>query len=142
MYKHIAALQQLRAKYPALPTAAKSTGTRRTPHGLYAFSRLGTDNVEYLVIANNATTAKSATIPTYGPNTWLKPVYGGSKAVKTDREGRVVLTQAPLSVTVYQAVQGPEPDQGASGLHELARARCDGRRSCRDRRRCAWRTPR
>ena len=52
---------------------------------------------------NNATTAKSATIPTYGPKTWLKPVYGGSKAVKTDREGRADGHQPPLSVTVYQA---------------------------------------
>ena len=67
------------------------------------------------------TTAKSATIPTYGPNTWLKPVYGGSKAVKTDREGRVVLSQPPLSVTVYQAANKvPNARQGACCLHELA----------------------
>lgn len=103
MYKHIAALQALRAKYPALADGRQIHRYSSNSGGLYAFSRLGTDNVEYLVIANNATTAKSATIPTYGPNTLLKPVYGGSQAVKTDREGRVVLSQAPLSVTVYQA---------------------------------------
>ena len=72
------------------------------------------------MVANNSTTAASATMATYGPNTWLKPVYGGS-SVKTDREGRVLLSQAPLSVTVYQAQdKDPVAGQGAGCLHELA----------------------
>ncbi|MET9272858.1 pullulanase-type alpha-1,6-glucosidase [Kribbella sp. NPDC003557] len=103
MYKHIADLAKLRAKYPALSDGRQVHRYSSKFNGLYAFSRLGSDNVEYLVVANNSTTAASATVPTYGSNTWLKPVYGGSKAVKTDREGRVVVSQAPLSVTVYQA---------------------------------------
>ncbi len=103
MYKHIAALEKLRTQYPALADGRQVHRYSSNTNGLYAFSRLGSDNVEYLVVANNSTTAASATIPTYGSNTSFKPVYGGSKAVKTDREGRVVLSQAPLSVTVYKA---------------------------------------
>jgi pullulanase-type alpha-1,6-glucosidase len=103
MYKHIAELAKLRAKYPALSDGRQVHRYSSKFNGLYAFSRLGSDNVEYLVVANNSATAASATVPTYGSNTWFKPVYGGSKAVKTDREGRVVVSQAPLSVTVYQA---------------------------------------
>ncbi|MEU8227533.1 pullulanase-type alpha-1,6-glucosidase [Kribbella sp. NPDC048915] len=103
MYQHIAALAKLRAKYPALSDGRQVHRYASNSNGLYAFSRLGNDNVEYLVVANNSTTAATATVPTYGSNTVLKPVYGGSKALKTDREGRVVVSQAPLSVTVYQA---------------------------------------
>ncbi|MEV5962630.1 pullulanase-type alpha-1,6-glucosidase [Kribbella sp. NPDC051952] len=136
MYKHIAALEKLRAKYPALSDGRQVHRYSSNTNGLYAFSRLGTDNVEYLVVANNSTTAGTATIPTYGSNSWLKPVYGGSKAVKTDREGRVVLSQAPLSVTVYQAqskvpsrskapavyVSSPELGATVGGRAEIAAA--------------------
>ncbi|TCO52000.1 pullulanase-type alpha-1,6-glucosidase [Kribbella antiqua] len=105
MYKHIAALQKLRAQYPALADGRQIHRYSSNSGGLYVFSRLGSDNVEYLVIANNATTAKSATIPTYLGSSSFKPVYGGKSLLHTDREGRTVVQQAPLSVTVYQATQ-------------------------------------
>ncbi|WP_350277141.1 pullulanase-type alpha-1,6-glucosidase [Kribbella sp. HUAS MG21] len=115
MYQHIAALAKLRAKYPALADGRQVHRYTSNSNGLYAFSRLGSDNVEYLVVANNSKTGASATVPTYVPNTWLKPVYGGSKLVKTDREGRVVVSQAPLSVTVYQAQSKvPAPNKAPS----------------------------
>ncbi|MFB6725943.1 pullulanase-type alpha-1,6-glucosidase [Kribbella sp. NPDC056345] len=136
MYKHIAALAKLRSQYPALADGRQVHRYSSNSGGLYAFSRVGADNVEYLVVANNATTAKSATIPTYGPNTWLKPVYGGSRPVRTDREGRVLLSQPPLSVTVYQAVSkvpvpskapavyvsAPEPGGVVGGRAEISAA--------------------
>ena len=103
MYKHIAELQKLRSKYPALADGTQVHRYSSNAGGLYAFSRYGADRTEYLVVSNNATTAKTATVPTYVKNGSFKPVYGGSKSIKTDREGRVQLTQAPLSVTVYQA---------------------------------------
>ncbi|WP_405057750.1 pullulanase-type alpha-1,6-glucosidase [Kribbella sp. NBC_01505] len=136
MYKHIAAMAQLRARYPALADGRQVHRYSSNSGGLYAFSRIGADNVEYLVVANNATTAKSATIPTYGSDTWLKPVYGGSKLVRTDREGRVLLSQPPLSVTVYQALKkvpapskapavylsAPEPGGVVGGRAEISAA--------------------
>ncbi|MFC9692475.1 pullulanase-type alpha-1,6-glucosidase [Kribbella sp. NPDC056951] len=136
MYKHIAAMANVRAQYPALSDGRQVHRYSSNAGGLYAFSRVGADNVEYLVVANNATTAKSATIPTYGPHTWLKPVYGGAKPVRTDREGRVLLSQAPLSVTVYQAqskvpapskapavyLSSPEPGGVVGGRAEIGAA--------------------
>lgn len=136
MYQHIAALQKLRAKYPALSDGTQIHRYSSNTNGLYAFSRYGADKTEYLVVSNNSKTAAQATIPTYGANTWLKPVYGGTKSVKTDREGRVLLSQAPLSVTVYQAqsklpqrakapavyMSSPEPGAAVSGRAEIAAA--------------------
>ncbi|TCC23786.1 pullulanase-type alpha-1,6-glucosidase [Kribbella speibonae] len=136
MYKHIAELAKLRAKYPALSDGRQVHRYASKSNGLYAFSRLGSDNVEYLVVANNTKTAAAATVATYGPNTWLKPVYGGSKSLKTDREGRVAVSQAPLSVTVYQAqtkvpprakapsvyVSSPEAGATVGGRAEIAAA--------------------
>ncbi len=136
MYKHIAALAKLRSQYPALTDGRQVHRYSSNSGGLYAFSRVGADNREYLVVANNATTAKSATIPTYGPNTWLRPIYGGSKVVRTDREGRVLLSQPPLSVTVYQTVSkvpapskapavylsAPEPGGVVGGRAEISAA--------------------
>ncbi|MFF0271188.1 pullulanase-type alpha-1,6-glucosidase [Kribbella sp. NPDC004536] len=117
MYKHIAALAQLRAKYPALADGRQVNRYASNSNGLYAFSRLGSDNVEYLVVANNSKTAASATVATYGQNTWLKPIYGGSSSVKTDREGRVAVSQGPLSVTVYQAQTKVPPRAKAPNVY-------------------------
>ncbi|TCC38169.1 pullulanase-type alpha-1,6-glucosidase [Kribbella speibonae] len=117
MYKHIAELAKLRAKYPALSDGRQVHRYASKSNGLYAFSRLGSDNVEYLVVANNTKTAAAATVATYGPNTWLKPVYGGSKTLRTDREGRVAVSQAPLSVTVYQAQTKVPPRAKAPSVY-------------------------
>ncbi|TWD83363.1 pullulanase-type alpha-1,6-glucosidase [Kribbella amoyensis] len=136
MYKHIAELQKLRAKYPTLADGTQVHRYSSTAGGLYAFSRIGADKVEYVVVANNSTSAKTATIPTYGSNSNFRPVYGGTKTVRTDREGRVQLTQAPLSVTVYQAqskvpgrskapavyLSAPEPGGTVGGRAEIAAA--------------------
>ncbi|WBQ08669.1 pullulanase-type alpha-1,6-glucosidase [Kribbella sp. CA-293567] len=136
MYKHIAALQKLRAQYPALADGTQVHRYASNAGGLYAFSRYGKDNTEYVVVANNATTAKSATVPTYMKNSRFKPIYGGSGQLKTDREGRVVVTAAPLSVTVYKAtdtlprrrsappvyLSSPEPGAAVGGRAEIAAA--------------------
>jgi pullulanase-type alpha-1,6-glucosidase len=103
MYQHIAGLQKLRAQYPALADGTQVARYSSNAGGLFAFSRFGQDQTEYLVVANNATTAKSATVPTYLTDSRFKAIYGGNSTIKTDREGRVTVTAAPLSVTVYRA---------------------------------------
>lgn len=136
MYKHIAGLQKLRAQYPALADGAQVHRYSSNTSGLYAFSRYGKDNTEYLVVANNAATAKSATVPTYMKHGLFKPIYGGSGLLKTDREGRAVVTAAPLSVSVYKAISqlpsrrsappvymsSPEPGATVGGRAEIAAA--------------------
>ena len=54
---------------------------RSTPAGIYAFSRIDADGqVEYVVVANNATTAKSATFATYSDaHARSRPLYGGRR---------------------------------------------------------------
>lgn len=136
MYQHIAALQKLRAQYPTLADGTQVHRYSSNAGGLYAFSRIGNDKTEYVVVANNATTAKSATIPTYMKNSRFKPIYGGGGDLRTDSEGRVSVTAAPLSVTVYRAtstlphrskapaVYMSSPEAGASvgGRAEIAAA--------------------
>ncbi|MEV8372372.1 pullulanase-type alpha-1,6-glucosidase [Kribbella sp. NPDC056861] len=136
MYKHIAALQKLRAQYPALADGTQVHRYSSNAGGLYAFSRYGKDNTEYVVVANNETTAKTATVPTYMKDSRFKPIYGAGGVLKTDREGRVVVTAAPLSVTVYKAtdtlprrrsappvyLSSPEPGAAVGGRAEIAAA--------------------
>jgi pullulanase-type alpha-1,6-glucosidase len=136
MYQHIAALQKLRAQYPALADGTQVHRYSSNAGGLYAFSRFGNDRTEYLVVANNANSPKSATIPTYLKDSRFKPIYGGGGELKTDREGRVAVTAAPLSVTVYRAastlphrskapavyLSSPEPGASVGGRAEIAAA--------------------
>ncbi|HEY0470971.1 MAG TPA: alpha-amylase family glycosyl hydrolase, partial [Kribbella sp.] len=136
MYKHIAALEKLRAQYPTLADGTQVHRYSSNAGGLYAFSRFGSDRTEYLVVANNATTSQSATIPTYMKESGFKPIYGAGGELETDREGRVAVTAAPLSVTVYQAASAlpdrskapavfmtsPEPGASVGGRAEIAAA--------------------
>lgn len=101
MFTHIAAMQKLRAQHPALADGAQIHRYSSNEAGLYAVSRVGTDKTEYLVVANNATTAKSATIATYGGT--FKPVYGSTSTLRGDREGRVKVTVPATSVAVFKA---------------------------------------
>jgi hypothetical protein len=58
---------------------------------------------EYLVVANNATTAKSASFDTYTPSTSFKTIFGGSGGFPASKSGRVTVTVPPLTVRVLQA---------------------------------------
>ncbi|MFI5708425.1 pullulanase-type alpha-1,6-glucosidase [Kribbella sp. NPDC051620] len=136
MYQHIAGLAELRAKYPTLADGTQVHRYSSNTGGLYAFSRFGKDNTEYLVIANNATTSKTATIPTYMENGRFRWIYGGGQQLRADEEGRVVATVPPLSVYVYKATEqlprrqaappvylsSPEPGAAVSGRAEIAAA--------------------
>ncbi|HYU85870.1 MAG TPA: alpha-amylase family glycosyl hydrolase, partial [Kribbellaceae bacterium] len=103
MYRQIATLQMLRAAHPALADGAQIHRYSSNSPGLYAVSRIGADQVEYLVVANNSTAAKSAHIPTYMASTRFTPVYGADRGVTTDREGRTTVTVPGLGVAVYRA---------------------------------------
>ncbi len=103
MYKHIAALQKLRAEHPTLADGAQIHRYSSNEPGLYAVSRVGSDKTEYLVVANNATATKSATIPTYTTSGQFKPVYGSTESLKPDGEGRVRVTLPATSVAVFRA---------------------------------------
>ncbi len=107
MFKHIAAMQKLRAQHPALADGAQVHRYSSNSAGLYAFSRIGRDTgtakTEYLVVANNSTATRSANLATYMSNSRFKPVYGASGSLDTDSEGRVTVSVPAMSVAVYQA---------------------------------------
>lgn len=104
LYQHLKALSALRAAHPALADGAQVHRYASTGAGVFAFSRIdASKRVEYVVALNNATTAKSATFATYGHNQRFTPVHGTGSAVRSGKDGRLTVTVAPQSVSVWRA---------------------------------------
>ncbi len=108
LYRHIAALADLRETHPALADGAQVHRFASSGPGIFAISRMDpADDVEYVVALNNATSEKTATFATFQPQrSMLKGVWPASARgvqLKTDTEGRVTVTLPPLSAVVYRA---------------------------------------
>ena len=104
LYRQIKALSALRTKYPALADGAQVHRYASDSAGIYAFSRIDkAARQEYVVVANNATTPKTATFATYTNNDFLIPILGGGKPLVSDGAGRVTVTVPPLTVRAYRA---------------------------------------
>ena len=105
LYREIAALSKLRKQNPALADGAQIHRYASVQAGIYAFSRIDArDQVEYIVVANNATGPKSATFDTFTAGGQFRSIYpdrGGR--LGADREGRVTVTVPPLSLQVFKA---------------------------------------
>jgi len=116
LYQQIAALSKLRKDNPALADGAQIHRYASADTGIYAFSRIDArDQVEYVVVANNATTAKSATFDTFSAGGRFRSIFpdrGGSLAA--DGEGRVTVTVPPLSIQVFKANQRLEGSRAAA----------------------------
>ncbi|WP_127473397.1 pullulanase-type alpha-1,6-glucosidase [Microbacterium sulfonylureivorans] len=108
LYEHIAALAELRAAHPALESGAQiERYVDDAAAGVYAFSRVDRDDkIEYLVATNNATTAKTVSIPTLTTDASFTALYGGGAAFATDAAGVASVTVPALSAVVYTA-DGP-----------------------------------
>jgi glycosidase len=104
MYRYIRGLSQLRKQYPALADGAQTTRYASDSAGVFAVSRVDRQQqLEYLVVANNATSAKTASFDTYTPSTAFTAIYGGSGGVSSSKSGKVTVTMPPLTVEVLQA---------------------------------------
>ena len=105
LYQQIAALSALRDAHPALADGAQIHRYASGAAGVYAFSRIDAeDQVEYLVAANNAETAKTVVLPTFSDRMVFKGVWpAGTQQIRTDKEGRVSVTVPPLSTVVWKA---------------------------------------
>ena len=104
LYTHIADLAQLREEHPALADGAQIHRYASDAAGVYAVSRIDrADKREYLVVANNATTEKTATFATYSAGAKFAPLSGAKAEVRADKAGRVTVSVPPLSVAVYRA---------------------------------------
>ncbi|MGB3762267.1 MAG: pullulanase-type alpha-1,6-glucosidase [Ornithinimicrobium sp.] len=104
LYEQIAGLAALREAHPTLVDGAQIHRYASSSEGIFAFSRIDPDSkVEYLVVANNSSSAQTASIPTYRARKTYSGIYGDDASLKTDRDSRLSVTVAPLSVQVYRA---------------------------------------
>jgi glycosidase len=104
MYRYLKSLSDLRKTHPALADGAQTTRYASDSAGIFAVSRVDRQQqVEYLVVANNDDTARTATFDTYTPNTAFTSIFGGHGAVSSANAGQVTVTVPPLTVQVFQA---------------------------------------
>ena len=117
MYRSIQQIARLRTANPALADGAQVHRYASSSAGIYAVSRVDrAKNVEYLVAANNATTAKTVDIATYGDRTTFAPLLGSTTRLRTDAEGRTSITVPPLSVAVWKATRPIDQRKSAPAL--------------------------
>lgn len=142
LYEHIAALADLRSSHPSLSTGAQiERFVEDAAAGVYAFSRVDRDEkVEYLVATNNATSARTVSIPTLTADASFTPLYGGGDAFTTDAEGVASVTVPALSAVVFTAdkevtapqqageltVTVPEAGAGVTGVAPVGADIADG----------------
>ncbi|MBP1466597.1 pullulanase-type alpha-1,6-glucosidase [Candidatus Chloroploca sp. M-50] len=109
LYLGLTDLAALRTAHPALQVGAQIERLAEgDASGVYAFSRIDREQqVEYVVAANNATTERTVTIPTFAADTTFAAIYGAEGAVVTGANGRMQLTVPALSVVVYQQQSEP-----------------------------------
>ncbi|HEY1105273.1 MAG TPA: alpha-amylase family glycosyl hydrolase, partial [Agromyces sp.] len=113
LYEHIAALSALRQAHPALATGAQIERYVDDGPGVYAFSRVDrTEQVEYLVAANNANEARTVNVPTLTKGGAFAPLYGtDGPAITADADGVASVTVPALGAVVLRAdreVTAPE----------------------------------
>lgn len=102
LYEQIAGLAALRKAHPALVDGAQLHRYASKDAGIYAFARIAAgENVEYLVVSNNATETKQANIPTLGGS--FDTIYGGSGTLTAAADGRLGVTVPALSTVVLRA---------------------------------------
>jgi pullulanase-type alpha-1,6-glucosidase len=104
LFQQISALSKLRAANPGLADGAQIHRYASDAAGIYAFSRVdAASGTEYLVVANNSTTAQRATFATYGKSAEFAPIYGGGSALRSGKDTRVTASVPALSVSVWKA---------------------------------------
>ena len=121
LYRVISKLAALRQNYPVLADGAQIHRYASDSAGIYAISRIDKkDKREFLVVANNATTAKTATFATYSAQSKFAPLLGASGDLRADKAGRVTVTVPPLSVAVYRAKSTMEDSKAAPAIYPTA----------------------
>lgn len=120
LYRLIADLAKLRQNNPGLSDGAQIPRFASNAPGIYSFSRISTDGREYVVALNNAAQTKSTTIQTYSPNTNFEPIYGTTRQLKSDGEGRLQLFVPALGAIAYRASSLLPKAKGAPAIRMVA----------------------
>ncbi|MFF7153096.1 pullulanase-type alpha-1,6-glucosidase [Streptomyces sp. NPDC008139] len=135
LYRAIAALSKLTKDHPALRDGVQTERYAEpgTAAGVYAYSRTDAKTRDdYLVAVNNATAAKTVTIPAAGAaKAAYRALYGTTGTLTTGADGSLKVTVPALSSVVYQAAKPlpaptakptitlAAPEAGATGTVEL-----------------------
>ncbi len=117
LYQTFADFAALRAAHPALSFGAQIHRYSQGSAGIYAFSRIDRDEqVEYLVVLNNAEATANATFATFSPNTTFSEIYPGTGSVSSDGSGSVSVTLGSLSFAIYRADHPVPASNAAPGI--------------------------
>ncbi|WP_246605993.1 pullulanase-type alpha-1,6-glucosidase [Paractinoplanes toevensis] len=102
IYRTIASLAALRKANPTLVSGEQIT--RYSAGSVFAVSRIApSKRNEYVVAANNATTAQTVTLDTSSAGANFRTIYGGSTAIKAGPDGKLTVTVPALSTLVLRA---------------------------------------
>ena len=123
LYGHIATLADLRAAHPALATGAQIERYVDSGAGVYAFSRVDrTEQVEYLVAANNSNAAKTVDVPTLTKDGAFAVLYGDGASVTANADGVASVTVPALGTVVLKADRTVTAPDAASAISVAAPA--------------------
>jgi pullulanase-type alpha-1,6-glucosidase len=102
LYRTIASLAALRKANPGLTDGEQITRYAASGPGVFAVSRLDrTKRAEYVVAANNATTAQTVTFDVSSAGPSFHAIYGGSAAYDVEN-GKITVTVPALSTLVLR----------------------------------------
>jgi alpha-amylase len=115
LYRTIAHLAAVTAKYPALRNGAQQVRHTSGEPGILAMSRTDArEQVEHVVLFNNAQAAAEAEVPTYSPGRTFHKVYGdGPALLNSGANGTLGVSLPALSAAVYRADR-PVPRSAAA----------------------------
>ncbi len=122
IYRSIASLAALREANPGLSEGNQTTRYADDGSGVFAVSRLGRAGasdagVEYVVAFNNATTAKTVSVPTFRAGTAYAPIYPTPAAPITSAADKTIqVTVPPLSTVVLRSATGIGAPSAAPGI--------------------------
>ncbi|MGD8148671.1 pullulanase-type alpha-1,6-glucosidase [Ornithinimicrobium sp. Y1694] len=123
LYQQIATLGALVQEHPALADGAQIHRYASDRAGVFAFSRIDArELIEYVVVANNSTSAQTVSIPTYSERTQFRGIYGDSGRLRSGTDARVEVTVQPLAVQVYRAGKALTPRREAPQMQLVSPA--------------------
>lgn len=117
LYQAFSQYAALRRAHPALQTGAQIDRFAADGPGIYAFSRIDSqEQVEYLVAFNNSAAASADVQTFYGSGSTFNCLYSEGDVpptLTTDAKGQLSLTVPAMGFVVYQAAQ-PVPKSNAA----------------------------
>lgn len=114
LYQLVASLSQLRSAHPGLSVGAQITRYSQVNAGVFAFSRIDRETLtEYLIVANNAASAQTATFRVDTPDAGFERLYPvPGPGISSDAAGSVTVEVPALSLLVFRADR-PLPTGGS-----------------------------